>query len=136
MRPDGIRHAFFSRQGGVSEGVYASLNCGHGSGDDPAKVRANLETAMALLDVGADNLATVHQCHSANVVSVEAPGRLEERPKADAMVTKRPGVVLGIMTADCGPVLFADQTAGVLGAAPAGWRGALDGILDSTSAAM
>ena len=136
LRHDRIKHAFFSRQGGVSEGVYESLNCGYGSGDDPAKVRANQEAAMALLDVGADNLATVHQFHSANVVSVEAPCRREERPKADAMVTRRPGVVLGIMTADCGPVLFADQTAGVIGAAHAGWRGALDGILDSTSAAM
>ena len=136
MRQDRIRHAFFSRQGGVSEGVYESLNCGYGSGDDPANVRANQEAALAQLDTGADNLATVHQCHSANVVSVEAPWRLEDRPKADAMVTDRPGVALGIMTADCGPVLFADQTAGVIGAAHAGWRGALGGVLDATSAAM
>ena len=135
-RQERIRHAFFSRRGGVSEGVYESLNCGYGSGDDQAKVRANREAAMAQLDAGADDLATVHQYHSANVVSVEAPWRLEDRPRADAMVTDRPGVALGIMTADCGPVLFADQTAGVIGAAHAGWRGALDGVLEATTAAM
>ena len=135
-RQERVRHAFFSRRGGVSEGVYESLNCGYGSGDDQAKVRANREAAMAQLDAGADDLATVHQYHSANVVSVEAPWRLEDRPKADAMVTDRPGVALGIMTADCGPVLFADQTAGVIGAAHAGWRGALDGVLEATTAAM
>ena len=133
---DCIRHAFFSRRGGVSEGVYESLNCGYGSGDDPAKVRANREAAMAQLDAGADDLVTVHQCHSANVVSVEAPWRLEDRPKADGMVTNRPGLALGVMTADCGPVLFADQTVGVIGAAHAGWRGALNGVLEATTAAM
>ena len=136
LRPNFIRHAFFSREGGVSEGVYESLNCGFGSGDDPAKVRANQEAAMEQLDTCADNLATVHQCHSANVVSVEAPWRQEDRPKADAMVTNRPGVALGIMTADCGPVLFVDQTAKVIGAAHAGWRGALGGVLDATLTAM
>ena len=131
-----IRHAFFSRHGGVSEGVYESLNCGYGSGDDPAKVRANREAAMAQLDADVDDLVTVHQCHSAKVVSVEAPLGLKDRPKADGMVTDRPGLALGVMTADCGPVLFADQTVGVIGAAHAGWRGALNGVLEATTAAM
>ena len=135
-RLDCVRHAFFSRRGGVSEGVYESLNCGYGSGDDRAKVKANRETAMAHLDAGADELVTVHQHHSAKVVRVEAPWPLGDQPKADAMVTDRPGVALGIMTADCGPVLFADQTAGVIGAAHAGWRGALEGVLEATTAAM
>jgi len=131
-----LRHGFFTRRGGVSEGVYASLNCGYGSGDDAAKVRANREAAMSLLSAGADSLATVHQVHSAKVVAVETPWPLDRRPKADGLVTDRPGIGLGIMTADCAPVLFADTKAGVAGAAHAGWRGAFVGVLQSTVEAM
>jgi len=131
-----LRHAFFTRRGGISEGVYASLNCGYGSGDDSAKVRTNRERAMAELGVGADDLTTVHQVHSARVATVEKPWPLERRPEADGVVTRVPGVALGVLTADCAPVLFADREAGVIGAAHAGWRGALDGVLEATVAAM
>lgn len=136
LRRDRIRHAFFDRRGGVSQGVYESLNCGYGSGDAPSKVRANREAAMRKLDAGAGDLSTVRQCHSADAVTVDAPWPLDARPKADAMATDRPGVALGIMTADCGPVLFADSDAGVIGAAHAGWRGALGGVLGATVGAM
>ncbi len=131
-----VRHAFFTRRGGVSEGVYASLNCGFGSGDDHARVRANRTAAMQTLNADPDELTTVHQIHSADVVKVEEPWPLMHRPKADGMVTDRPGVALGIMTADCAPVLFADTDAGVVGAAHAGWRGALAGVLQATLEAM
>lgn len=133
---DGVRHAFFTREGGVSEGLYATLNCGLGSGDDMDRVVVNRERAMAELDLPPDALATVYQVHSPNVVEVETPWRREDSPKADAMITRRPGVALGILTADCAPVLFADRGARVVGAAHAGWRGALTGVLDATVAAM
>lgn len=135
-RHDRITHGFFTRQGGVSDGVYASLNCGYGSGDGVERVRANRQAAMALLGFGADDLATAYQVHSATVARVERPWAREARPKADALVTDRPGVALGIMTADCAPVLLADAEAGVIGAAHAGWRGALDGVLAATVEAM
>jgi hypothetical protein len=131
-----LRHGFFTRKGGVSEGIYSSLNCGLGSGDDPAKVGENRARAMALLELPAPALATVYQHHSADVVRVETPSPQAARPKADAMVTVRPGVALGIGTADCAPVLFADAAAGVIGAAHAGWRGAVGGVLEATVKAM
>lgn len=133
----GVAHAFFGRKGGVSEGVYASLNCGMGSDDDSAKVAENRRRAIAALSGGAEaKLATVYQVHSADAVTVHEPWPHDARPKADAMATDRPGVALGILTADCAPVLFADPDAGVIGAAHAGWQGALAGITDAAIAQM
>src|SRR6478735_7682854 len=130
-----IRHAFFTRQGGVSEGLYASLNGGLGSSDDPGRVRENRRRMADALAVAPDALVSVHQVHSPDAVVVEGPWT-GDRPRADAMVTSRPGLALGITTADCGPVLFADGGNGVIGAAHAGWRGALTGVLEATVAAM
>jgi YfiH family protein len=127
-----VRHAFFTRKGGVSEGIYASLNCGYGSNDDRAKVRENRRRALAMIGLPEEALATTYQVHSADVAEVTEPWPLDARPKVDAMVTKRPGVALGIGTADCAPVLFADPEAGVVGAAHAGWRGALNGAVEAT----
>ncbi len=132
-----IRHAFFTREGGVSCGIYASLNCGPGSNDDPAAVAENRSRAMAMLDLGDKALVTVHQAHTADAILVEAPFAPDTpRPVADAMVTTTPGIALGILTADCAPVLFADRKGSVIGAAHAGWKGALSGILDNTLARM
>jgi YfiH family protein len=127
-----IRHAFFTRQGGVSEGIYTSLNCGYGSNDERAKVMENRRRALALIRLPETALATTYQVHSADVVEVTEPWPLDARPKVDAMVTTRPGVALGIGTADCAPVLFADPEAGVVGAAHAGWRGAVTGVVEAT----
>ena len=132
----GVRHAFFTREGGVSEGVYSSLNTGYGSGDDPDRVTENRRRAMAALSREAGDLNTVYQVHGRKAVPVERPWPRKEAPKADAMVADRPGVVLGILTADCLPALFADAEAGVIGAAHAGWRGLLAGILEATVEAM
>ncbi len=132
----GIRHAFFTRAGGISEGVYASLNGGLGSNDDPDRVAANRETMCARLGLPPDRLVSLFQVHSAEVVTVEAPFPTAERPRADAMVTRVPGLALGIATADCGPILFADPEARVVGAAHAGWKGALAGVIEATVAAM
>ncbi len=131
----GLRHGFFTRQGGISEGLYASLNCGHGSDDDPKRVAANRARAMQQLDQPSEALVTVHQVHSADVVTVEGPWS-GEPPCADGMVTTTPGVALGILTADCAPVLLADAEARVIGALHAGWRGALAGVIEATVAAM
>lgn len=128
-----IRHGFFTRQGGTSKGIYKSLNCGPGSGDDPESVRVNRHRVIA--ELGGGELCTLHQVHSPDVVTV-ASSFPEERPKADALVTKTPGIILGILTADCGPVLFADNEARVVGAAHAGWKGAFTGVLENTVAAM
>jgi YfiH family protein len=133
---DGVRHAFFTREGGVSEGLYASLNCGLGSGDDTDKVATNRRRAAGQLDLAVDALVTCYQVHSPAVVEVEEPWTRENAPRVDAMVTTRPGLALGILTADCAPVLFADRRARVVGAAHAGWRGAVGGVLDATVAAM
>lgn len=136
---DGVRHAFFTRQGGVSRGVYASLNVGYGSDDDPAAVSENRDRAMAVFGLSAEALATVYQVHGTQVVMADRDWALEARPHADGMVTDRPGTVIGILTADCVPVLFAGengQGGTVVGGAHAGWRGAISGILDSTVAAM
>jgi polyphenol oxidase len=129
-------HAFFTREGGVSEGLFTSLNCGLGSGDDAAKVAENRRRAMAALGLDGDRLVTGYQVHSADVAVIDERWRPEERPRADALVTRRGDVALGILTADCVPVLFADAEAGVIGAAHAGWRGALGGVLEATVAAM
>jgi YfiH family protein len=132
----GIRHAFFTRTGGVSDGIYQSLNGGVGSKDRPAHVAENRARMAAALTVAPDRLLAVYQIHSPEVVTVEAPWAMDERPRADAMVTRVPGIGLGIGTADCGPVLFADTDARVIGAAHAGWRGALTGVIEATVAAM
>lgn len=132
----GIRHAFFTRHGGVSEGIYASRNCGFGSADDAGKVAENRRRCLAELDAERGTLLTVHQIHSAEAVTVTAAWTPDRAPQADAMVTDQAGVVLGILTADCTPVLLVEPRAGVIGAAHAGWRGALDGILDATVRAM
>jgi len=129
-----IRHGFFGRGGGASSGIFAGLNCGAGSSDQAEAVAINRARAMAALGARPEALATLHQVHSARVVTLAAPP--EARAEADAMVTRSPGVVLGILTADCQPVLFADPEAGVIGAAHAGWRGALDGVLEATVGAM
>ena len=132
----GIRHGFFTREGGVSEGLFASLNCGFGSGDDAGKVAENRGRAMAALSLERDRLATCYQLHSPAVVVVDEVWRREDQPRADAMVTRRPGIALGILSADCAPVLLADAEARVVGAAHAGWRGALSGVLEATVRAM
>lgn len=133
---DGVRHAFFTRDGGVSEGVYATLNAGVGSHDEPARVAENRARMAAALGVAADALLTAYQIHSADVVIAEAPWAAAARPRADAIVTQVPGLAIGVSTADCGPVLLADETARVVAAAHAGWRGALAGVTDATIAAM
>ena len=132
---DGVPHGFLGRRGGVSTGTVAGLNTGLGAGDDAAAVRRNRELAVAAVLPGAA-LATVYQIHSPDCVTVTAPWPDAERPHADALVTDRPGLLLGIVTADCAPVLLADAAAGVIGAAHAGWKGALGGVTDATIAAM
>jgi YfiH family protein len=135
-RAAGVRHGFFTRQGGVSEGLFASLNCGFGSGDDPRRVAVNRARAAECLGVAGESLVTVHQTHSAAVAVADAPWPPDKAPRADAIVTRREGLALGVLTADCAPVLLADSTVGVVGAAHAGWRGARDGIVEATVAAM
>ena len=130
-----ITHGFFGRQGGVSQGVFASLNCGAGSGDVRGAVIENRRRAVEQLSPDA-KLVTVHQIHSANAVIVTQPWEIGEAPEADAMVTNIPNIALGILTADCAPVLFADSEARVIGAAHAGWKGALGGVIESTIDAM
>ena len=130
------RHAFFTREGGVSGGLYQSLNCGYGSDDDQANVTENRRRICNTLDLPAAALVTPYQIHGTNVVVVEKPWSHEVAPKADGLVTNTPGVALGILTADCAPVLFSDHDGGIIGACHAGWRGALDGIIDATLTAM
>ena len=129
----GVTHGFFTREGGVSGGIYASLNGGPGSADDPAAVAENRARIAAHLRSG--HLVSLHQVHSADTVCVDGPWP-GEWPRADAMVTDRPGIALGVLTADCAPVLFADVQAGVIGAAHAGWKGALGGVLEAAVEAM
>lgn len=131
-----VRHAYFTRQGGVSDGFYASLNCGYGSRDLPAKVARNRDIAMALLGVPADRLATCRQVHSAVAVTVEQPWKIEDAPRADAMATDVPGLALGVLAADCAPVLLCDPVARIIGAAHAGWRGAFGGVVEATVETM
>ena len=134
----GFRHAFFTRRGGVSEGPFASLNCGYGSGDDPGRVGENRARAMELLAVrgGATALLTVRQTHSTDVSVVDKPWTPANAPRADGLATRLEGVALGVLSADCAPVLLADPSSRVAGAAHAGWRGAGAGILEATVAAM
>lgn len=132
LRINGITHGFFTREGGHSAGLFASLNCGMGSGDDKDAVLKNRALVADRLAVAPDRLLSVWQIHSADAVLVEAAWPESERPRADAMVTRRRGVALGVLTADCGPVLFADAEAGVIGAAHAGWKGALTGVTTRT----
>jgi YfiH family protein len=131
-----IHHAFFTREGGVSQGIYASLNGGVGSKDDPGQVTENRARMAASLGVAADHLLTPYQIHSPDVVIAEQPWAPGQRPRADAIVTQVPGLAIGVSTADCGPLLFADAEAGVVGAAHAGWRGAFTGVIEATLAAM
>lgn len=129
-----MRHGFFTRRGGASSGLFASLNCGFGSTDRKETVAANRKRVADALGLSPKRLATVHQVHSAKALATDTPFHV--RPKADAMATATPGLGLAILTADCQPVLFADKAAHVIGAAHAGWRGALDGILEATVNAM
>ena len=132
----GIRHGYFTRQGGVSQGIYATLNGGQGSNDDQALVRENRGRMADWLGVPRDRFVTCYQIHSPDVITVNEPWAREQAPKADAMVTDQPGLALAVSTADCGPVLFADAAAGVIGAAHAGWKGAFTGVLEATLTAM
>lgn len=132
----GIRHGYFTREGGVSGGIYASLNGGIGSNDAPADIAENRARMARHLGVLPSHFLSVWQYHSPDVVVVDAPFDMANRPKADAMVTRMRGVGLAIGTADCGPVLFADAEAGVVGGAHAGWKGAFGGVLEATLAAM
>ncbi|UWR23156.1 peptidoglycan editing factor PgeF [Sulfitobacter sp. S190] len=129
-----VKHGFFTRKGGASSGVFAGLNCGQGSSDQAEIVAINRARVADAMGVAPDALIGVHQIHSATAVAVDAPQT--EKPRADGIVTATPGIALSVLTADCQPVLFSDPHAGVIGAAHAGWRGALDGILQSTVAAM
>lgn len=135
-RTGGVLHAFFSRRGGVSEGLYASLNCGPGSGDDPARVAANRERAMDRLGLPGAALVTAHQTHSADVAVIDGAQRQAPAPKVDGLVTRTPGVALGVLSADCAPVLLGDPVNRVIAVAHAGWKGARGGILEAAVAAM
>ncbi len=131
-----IRHGFFTRGGGVSGGVYATLNGGVGSNDAPDKVAENRARMAAALGVAPDHFLTAYQIHSPSVVVADKPWAQENRPRGDAIVTRTPGLAIGVSTADCGPLLLADADARVIGAAHAGWRGALTGVVEATIAAM
>ena len=132
----GIAHGFFTREGGVSEGIHAGLNCGFGSRDRADHVAENRRRARRCLDPAADHLLTVHQVHGRDVVTVDTPWPDGASPRADALVTTRPGIALGVLAADCAPVLLAAADGSVVGAAHAGWRGALGGVLAAVVAAM
>jgi YfiH family protein len=132
----GLRHAFFSRDGGVSEGIYAGLNGGVGSNDDPANVAENRRRMAEQMGVTTEHFLTVFQVHSPDVVVASAPWGTSSRPRADALVTRTEGLAIGVTAADCGPILLVDPNARVIGAAHAGWKGALSGIVESTVEAM
>ncbi|MFI5015566.1 MAG: peptidoglycan editing factor PgeF [Hyphomicrobiales bacterium] len=132
----GITHAFFTREGGVSDGVYASLNGGLGSGDERARVIENRARMAASLGVAPERFATVYQVHSPDVIVIDKTWDEAARPKADALVTRMPFLAIAVSSADCGPILFADAEARVVGAAHAGWKGALGGVIEATIAAM
>lgn len=136
LAQNGVRHGFFTRHGGVSQGLYRGLNAGVGSQDDRNNVTENRARIATWLGVPSANLLSLYQVHSAKALTVSTPFPLEERPQADALVTNQPDLALGVLSADCGPVLYADAQAGVIGAAHAGWKGALTGILESTIEAM
>jgi polyphenol oxidase len=132
----GIRHGFFTRRGGVSSGLYRSLNCGYGSGDDVTIITENRNRVAQTLGQDADSLCTAYQIHSPKAVILDHPWAWRDAPEADALVTNKSGIILGILTADCVPVLFADSTHRVIGAAHAGWKGAIGGVLEATLDAM
>lgn len=132
----GVRHAFLTRRGGVSEGPFASLSAGLRSGDDPARVAENRARAAVALGFRPGHLVAARQVHGADCLVVREPWPADAAPDADALATDRPGLLLGVMTADCAPVLLADPAAGVVGAAHAGWKGALAGVLERTVEAM
>jgi YfiH family protein len=127
-----IKHAFFTREGGISNGLYSSLNCGFGTKDLLSNVTENRNRVLSNLGIENGFLLTCHQTHSPNVLTIEKPWPYKNSPRADGMVTNVPGLVLGILTADCAPVLFADSSLGIIGAAHAGWQGALMGVLEAT----
>lgn len=133
---DAVAHGFWGRKGGVSTGVFASLNCGYGSDDDPARVRQNRQLIAQDLGVPVDSLVTAYQIHSADVVDVAAPWLRSDAPRGDAMVTTVPGIALGVLAADCAPVLLADAEARVIGCAHAGWQGAIKGVVAAVVARM
>ncbi len=132
----GLRHAFFTREGGVSGGIYASLNGGIGSNDDPANVVENRRRMAQQMGVTPEHFLTLFQTHSPDAVVASGPWENASRPRADAIVTLTEGLSIGVTAADCGPILFVDPNARVIGAAHAGWKGALTGVLESTVAAM
>jgi YfiH family protein len=132
----GIHHGFFTREGGVSAGLYASLNCGFGSKDETVHVAENRARAMKSLRLVPAALVTSKQVHGTETMVVEKPWPEDQAPRADALVTRMPGLALGILSADCAPILFADPEARIIGAAHAGWRGALKGVIESAVAAM
>lgn len=134
----GVDHGFFTREGGVSTGIYRGLNCGSGSDDDQGAVNENRTRVAKALSLASDALLSLYQVHSPTAVIVDEPwgADIDERPRADAMITDRPGIGLGILVADCAPVLFAEPEAGVVGAAHAGWKGAVGGVVEATVAAM
>ena len=136
LKADGIAHGFFTRQGGVSTGEYNSLNCGYGSDDSQASVAENRRRIAHHLGASTQDVTTVYQVHSADVVHIEEPFAEGAVPKADALVTSTPGLPIGALAADCTPVLFADAEAKIIGAAHAGWRGAVSGVLKATVEAM
>lgn len=136
LNQPGLRHGFFTRLGGVSDGIYSSLNTGWGSKDDQARVAENRHRVARQLGVGSDHLISPYQVHSPDVLTVNAPWSQADNREADALVTTTPGLAIGVSTADCGPVLFADAKAGVIGAAHSGWKGAVTGILENTIVAM
>jgi YfiH family protein len=133
---DGAAHAFFTRRGGVSQGVYATLNGGVGSSDDPVAVAENRARMARALGVAPENFLVPYQIHSADALAVSAPWPEGERPHCDGLVTATPGLALGVTGADCGVLLFADKSAGVIGAAHSGWKGALTGMVEAVVAAM
>jgi YfiH family protein len=132
----GVRHAFFTREGGVSQGVYGSLNGGVGSKDDPARVAENRARMAARVGVAAERLLVPFQIHSADAMTVSQPWAPDARPRCDGLVTSEPGLALGVTGADCGMLLFADARAGVVGACHAGWKGAFTGMIEATVVAM
>ena len=136
LKLNGMSHGFFTRGGGHSTGIFSSLNCGLGSGDDPELVKMNRDLVARALRVGDGHVVTAHQVHSADVAEVTSVWPQEGRPKVDGLVSNTKGVAIGVLTADCGPVLFADESAQVIGCCHAGWKGALTGVTDTTVKAM